>query len=183
MAEPEISCSHKILQVIKNLNVVPFSALNKVFSVERNTTKDPVLLFALYSRLKEICVGRKLQSMCAPFCGLNMDFFIYTMDGENFTGIYECDYEGAGEYYPIVSSCVNCLDEHGRMRRFLCEKNTMIKAKGQHLVIDKDMRLIQMEKEFQKLEALIIQNECDNIAQNFVVNSGIEVEINNYAPE
>jgi hypothetical protein len=160
---------------------LPFADLKSVYAKERKQTDDPVLLFALFSRMKDICIENKYQSMCAPFCGLHMDFFICTLDGKEFSSYYETDYEGLGDYYPIVSSCVNYLDEYGRVRRFLCEKNTKVRVTGKRLLFGKDIIIEEFQKELYGLESLLIQHECDNIAQNFVVNSGIEVEINNYA--
>lgn len=136
------------------------------------TTKE---IFLLSQKMEVFSIKNRIQSLSAVQVGININFFIYTIDYKNYKYLLECSYNPINEDKFI--SIESCYSINKNQKRYEVNRHKNILVEGKELSIQ-DFKLKNFKKEFADgLESCIFQHEIDHYNNVSINKIGKEIHI------
>ncbi|MEI8270502.1 MAG: peptide deformylase [bacterium] len=149
--------------------------------VEEIPTSNDVVnesLFEIYkysNKMEKICIENNILGLAASQVGIPLNFFVFK--NQNIFECYlNCSYEGIGEEYKSIESCLNFKNKN-KLRRFEMQRHFEIKVSGKKMLVYPSISLENFSETKKGVEAVVFAQLIDLQNGKFISKLGKELEI------
>ena len=133
-------------------------------------------IFKLSNQMEKICLDNNVLGLSANQVGIDLDFFIVKNEIGIFDCYLNCQYEGIGEKYKSIESCLNFKNKD-KLRRFEMERYFEIKIVGKKMSVYPDLKLEDINEVKKGLMAVVFAQLIDLQSGLFISDLGKEFDI------
>lgn len=135
-------------------------------------------LAALIQNMIAVCKKERGVGLAAVQCGIPIDLFIASSDGQNFRCFYNASYSSDAQKEDSLESCLSLYDKNGKLRRFLVKRYPSVRFKAKEILLNESPATIrELDEDFSGLFGVVCQHESDHGMGILISDHGKEVEV------
>ena len=178
MVAEEISGTPEPFWFLKNVDLAAFDDVSKAAKSQNFITNpDIYALASLGRKLVKICGEKKLASLHAIFCNINLPFFVAECNPNEFRFFYECKYSPLSGKYSFLEKHFYTNDSRYVDSNYYVSRYNEIVLVGEEIIIGQNPRLKSVEERVDGQLAILVQHEIEIQSGRFVFEYANRVEI------
>ena len=138
----------------------------------KTPTDNLSVLYSTGQKLEKMCKELKTYGLSAIQFGLNWNFFVYSLDLNNFRYVFDCDYAPVDERkFDSIEKCVSFGANYYKIKR-----HDKIRSTGKIIIHEEKFKIDTFDKEISGLESVVFQHEVDHQKHIWISEIGNKID-------
>jgi peptide deformylase len=160
------------------LGIVPVEQIPSAKKLLPTNVLDFDEYMILANHMIDLCVKKGGVGLSAVQCGLPLNFFVASEDGQKFRCFLDSRYDGFEPLIDSLEGCLSIIDLQGNPKRFLLKRYHSIYFSAKELEISKfPATVTEIATKISGFFGVVLQHEIDHHFGKLISDQGQEVEI------